>query len=334
MKVKYLAFMIILLPVVGWPQVAPKKVGTVGAQFLELGIGARPTAIGQAYVAVGKDASSIFWNPAGSANLSKLGVKNSLFLSYTKLFLDMQHNAFAYAARTGFGTVGIFGVFFNSGEMLRTTTEQPEGIGTFAYNAYSVGVNYSKWLTDRFAFGLNVKLVAEDYGIEAPLGGGPVDISTIAVDMGTFYYTEIDSIVMAMSIQHFAPDVRPTGKYWVDVEGAPTVEDIFRPYPFPIRFLFGIAFPIHLGQNGRLLASVEGRHTSDAGEQFNVGLEYSFRNFFFVRGGYRFNIDEGGLSFGVGFIPPLGGLRLGIDYSFVDWGRLPDVQRVSTSIVF
>ncbi len=44
-------------------------VGTTGAQFLELGAGARAEGMGGAYGAVVDDADSIYWNPAGLARV-------------------------------------------------------------------------------------------------------------------------------------------------------------------------------------------------------------------------------------------------------------------------
>ena len=44
-------------------------VGTTGAQFLELGAGARAEGMGGAYGAVVDDADSIYWNPAGLARI-------------------------------------------------------------------------------------------------------------------------------------------------------------------------------------------------------------------------------------------------------------------------
>jgi long-subunit fatty acid transport protein len=48
-----------------------EKVGTIGGQFLKIGIGARATAMGSAFVSVADDASAIYWNPAGVARVSK-----------------------------------------------------------------------------------------------------------------------------------------------------------------------------------------------------------------------------------------------------------------------
>ena len=46
------------------------RYGTTAANFLEIGVGSGPSAMGEAYVAVANDVSSIYWNPAGLASVS------------------------------------------------------------------------------------------------------------------------------------------------------------------------------------------------------------------------------------------------------------------------
>ena len=45
-------------------------VGTAGAQFLKAGAGARATGMGEAGAGLNSDATSLYWNPAGLANLA------------------------------------------------------------------------------------------------------------------------------------------------------------------------------------------------------------------------------------------------------------------------
>jgi hypothetical protein len=48
------------------------KVGTAGAQFLELGVSARAVAMGEAFVAVANDATAVYYNPAGLTQCSRI----------------------------------------------------------------------------------------------------------------------------------------------------------------------------------------------------------------------------------------------------------------------
>ena len=45
------------------------KTGTTAAKFLSIGIGARANAMGGAFTSLPKDASSMYWNPAGIADI-------------------------------------------------------------------------------------------------------------------------------------------------------------------------------------------------------------------------------------------------------------------------
>ncbi len=45
--------------------------GTTSADFLKIGMGARPSAMGEAYSAAGDDSDAAFWNPAGIAQIGR-----------------------------------------------------------------------------------------------------------------------------------------------------------------------------------------------------------------------------------------------------------------------
>ena len=46
------------------------RYGTTTGNFLEIGVDSEGSAMGDAFVAVSDDISSIYWNPAGLANLN------------------------------------------------------------------------------------------------------------------------------------------------------------------------------------------------------------------------------------------------------------------------
>ena len=64
---------VICLFFVAWSLVIPVQAGvgsSSGADFLRLGGGARPLGLGEAFVGQADDASAIFYNPAGLAQLN------------------------------------------------------------------------------------------------------------------------------------------------------------------------------------------------------------------------------------------------------------------------
>jgi long-subunit fatty acid transport protein len=92
------------------------KVGTVGLKFLDIGVGGRALAMGEAYVAVANDASAIFWNPAGIAQLES----GDIFLGYTDWPADINLYSTAIVTKTGFGHIGASFTILNTGLMNRT----------------------------------------------------------------------------------------------------------------------------------------------------------------------------------------------------------------------
>src|SRR5437867_5528229 len=46
-----------------------QRAGTSSATFLKIGVGARATGLGEAFVAVANDPSAVYWNPAGLASV-------------------------------------------------------------------------------------------------------------------------------------------------------------------------------------------------------------------------------------------------------------------------
>lgn len=317
------------------------KVGTVGFKFLDIGIGGRALAMGEAYAAVANDASAIFWNPAGIAN-----VKNGdLFTGYTRWPADINLYSAAFVTKTGLGHLGASFTILNTGLMNRTTTADPDGVssGTFAFEDWAAGLSYARYLTDRFAFGTNVKIVREKLA--------DWDQTGWAVDIGTYYDTGFKSLRIGMAILNFGPDMRYDVK---DVDGVP----VDPPYgghangldddgdgivdndteqeavPLPLTFRAGVAFEVFESANSKATVSAELAHPSDNEERYNFGGEYWFQNMLAVRAGWKINADEGGFTAGAGLRLPISSFGASLDYAYNDLGKLQGVHRGSFSVSF
>ncbi|MFA7289899.1 MAG: DUF3308 domain-containing protein, partial [Melioribacteraceae bacterium] len=81
----------------------------------------------------------------------------------------------------------------------------------------------------------------------------------------------------------------------------------------------------------RMTLNVDAIHSNDYSERVHVGGEYVFLNQFALRGGYRFNYDEGNFSVGVGFNTELSGVKVKLDYSYVNMDYLDSPHRFSLS---
>ncbi|MCP4634368.1 MAG: hypothetical protein GY855_15685, partial [candidate division Zixibacteria bacterium] len=61
------------------------KAGSVGAQFLKIGVGARYHGMGEASVASVDDIYSLYWNPAGMTNINS----SQLAITHINYLLDI-----------------------------------------------------------------------------------------------------------------------------------------------------------------------------------------------------------------------------------------------------
>ncbi|RMF66256.1 MAG: hypothetical protein D6743_06715, partial [Calditrichaeota bacterium] len=159
-----------------------KRRGTAGALELLIPVGSRGTALGGNVAASITGVEAMFWNPAGVA---VSGASAEVMASHFEYIAGINVDYAAVAAK--FGSVGTFGLNVKTldfGDIPVTTEAEPEGTGqTFNPTFVTIGFTYSKQLTDRIAFGTNIKLVTEsiqnsnatgaafDFGLQYIAGG-------------------------------------------------------------------------------------------------------------------------------------------------------------------
>ncbi len=299
------------------------KVGTVGAQFLQIGVGARGVGMGGAFIATADDPSAAYWNPGA---LVKVAGTQAQF-SGTQLYADILYgNGIVTYESPGVGTFGFQFGLLSSGDMDVTTVEDPDGTGeTFTCSDMVAGLSFSRMLTDRFSAGLTVKYVRETWD-DVSAGG-------VAVDLGTLYDTGFKTLRIGMTIQHFGPELTPDGEFTTYFSGGDSLQ-VYDSYSMPMTFKLGMAMDVLQTSNHHITVEVDGVHPPDNLEQVNLGAEYWFNNMFALRGGYRVNTDEEGLAAGAGFRIPMNGATLSLDYAYQDFNRLEMVHRASLGVAF
>jgi hypothetical protein len=287
-----------------------EKVGTIGGQFLKIGIGARATAMGGAFVSVADDASAIYWNTAGIARIQK----NVININHTQWLADVKFTQAAYLFHIGF-LPGTFAVnarsLYMDSQPVRTVF-RPDGEGkTFDAGDVAFGVSYGRSLTDKFSAGISANYV------QSTLATYSSNATTF--DFGTLYDTGYRSLKIGMAIQNLGSDM----KFIEDTAKMPTV------------FRVGMSMNLYEDASNRFLSSAEFSHPPDNNERANLGMEYGFKEFFFVRGGYLYKYDLERFSAGVGFkIPSSLNSEATVDYSYTDMSALGGVHRVSIDFRF
>jgi hypothetical protein len=287
---------------------AQAKVGTTGAQFLELGVSARAMGMAEAFTAVTDDITSVYYNPAGLTYL----YGREFAATYVDMPVGVGH---AFAAiglplESIGGVLGVSAYSLSSGWMDVLDSEGLTG-ERFAYNDFALAVSYGRYLTDRFSIGFTVKYIGEfSYGISSNGWGA---------DVGTVYNTGFRGFRIAMVITNFGPDMK----------------FIQNGYPVPIDFKFGGSINVIEGLDHLVTFAAEGSHPSDNLEQYNTGVEYIYNDRYILRAGSRFNYDVDGFTAGGGLRMPFGEDReLRFDYAFQDFGILTEVHRFTMGIAF
>ncbi len=303
-----------------FPNLGGQRTGTSALQFLKIGTSARATGMGETFVAVVDDISGLQYNPAGLV-LSK---ENSLSFSHTQWFVDTRLENFGGVYHFGSNAIGI-GVTSLSTEDMKVTTEfQPEGTGSyFRFSDIAIGLSFARQMTSQFSFGVTVKYVEETLGA--------LKIRTVLGDLATYYKTGLGTSRFAVMIANFGGQVAPKGSVNL-IEGR--TANNFQSFPPPTLFKIGFAFEPLLNETNRITASIQLNSPNDNKENVNVGAEYAYKDFAFVRAGYKFNVDAENFSVGAGLKFPLSFAKANLDYSVANYKELGLTHRFSMNLMF
>jgi long-subunit fatty acid transport protein len=314
------------------------KKGTSAAPFLSIGQGAKATGMGSAFVAISDDPSAIFWNPAGLTKVEGVGV----IFDHTQWIADINYNFFAASYNLGdYGSIGVSFLTSSMDDMPVTTIMDPEGTGeTFNVSDAMFSLGYAINLTNNFSIGFNGKFVHQKIW--------KMDATAFALDIGVQYVTPFDGAVLAMSISNFGTKMKLDGTsalvlYDPDLQSSGNNNQIpaylqTDNWELPLNFRVGIAYQPISSNNHKVTLAVDAIHPSDNYESINAGIEYSFSDFFFVRGGLKslfLDDSEESFTFGAGIKQLLlGNISIQVDYAYGDFGRLTNIQKLSVGIRF
>ncbi len=101
------------------------RVGTRGANFLGIGVGARAMGMGGIGTTLGGGLSALYWNTASIVDVETVAIGVSSADLYGNSGLS--HTFGGLVAAVGDGAVGLSVSYFTSGEVERTTEEYPDG---------------------------------------------------------------------------------------------------------------------------------------------------------------------------------------------------------------
>jgi len=308
------------------------KSGTTAATFLEIGVGAQAAGMGSAYVSVADNATGLYWNPSVIATLDRVDVA----VAHTNWIADTQFDfAGIVVPLADFGTLGFSMTSLSMSDMKVRTVDFPEGTGEyFSAGDLAAAISYSRRLTDRFAIGITVKYVQQSIWHEHAAG--------FAVDIGTIFKTDLlGGLTIGATLSNFGTGMQMAGRdarRFVRID--PTMQGTndripaaleFDTWSLPLLFQFGVSTRVLDNAEYRWIVAADALHPNDNYESVNVGSEFAYADFLFLRAGYQSLLQsdaEAGLSFGGGMATSdfLGTLRLSFDYAYQDMGRLQSVH--------
>lgn len=274
--------------------------GETGLAFLKIGVGARAAGMGEAYVAVGQDASATYWNPAGIANA--LGTE--VHATHNEWISDVRYEYLAAVRGLRGHAIGVHAAVLHMGEL---EGRDLDGNFTQSFRAYdfSAGVTYARRVSRALELGVTGKVLYEKIEDYSATG--------FAGDMGLRYRTPVRGLTAAATLTN----VGPTMSF---------VEDDFS---LPAAGRVGAAYRTRALLQG-LIVAADLRFPNDSDPRGHVGVEIAPHELFALRGGAKLGYDEelGGVGFGVHW------QTYTFDYAFVPFSsesELGDTHRISVT---
>lgn len=301
------------------------KAGTAAAPELLIPVGARDLAMGGSTIAFTSGIEAIYWNPAG---LARSQYNADAMFSHMTYLADIDINYLAVAGKFGnFGTVGFSLKSLAIGDIPITTEDFPDGTGgVLSPTFFTVGITYSKILSDRVSVGFTVNVINENFS-EAR-----VSATGFAFSAGVQYQNlgGIEGLDIGVAVKNIGPqmgfsgsgllrqgliDDTNRGSSFIEVEGA-TDE-------LPSIIEIGGGYTINAGEMSkvRLAGMFQNQNFSD--DQARFGIEYEYNDTFFLRGGFNSAPDAPednfifGATLGAGIHVVLGGVDVRADYGWM-----------------
>lgn len=305
----------------------PDRAGSAGGMQLLVNPWARSNALSGANMASASAVESMHLNVAGMASVKKTEISGT-HINYLS-GADVGLNSFGIAQRVGETSVlGLAVSAFNFGDIRRTTTETPDGDGTF-FNVQmvNIGLSYAKAFSNSIYGGFTLKVISE--------GVADLRSSGVAFDAGIKYVTgDRDQLKFGIALRNVGPPLSFSGDGLSFEANAPNnnfpLAAEFRSanYELPSLVNIGVSYDFLLGEEHLLTAHGAFVANSFSEDNYLIGAEYSFKDLFFLRGGYFvenniFNDDlrrvvYTGLSVGAGLQLELGekNSRVAFDYAY------------------
>jgi hypothetical protein len=290
--------------------------GTTAASFLKLQTGPRAIAMAESFAGLADDVNAIQYNASGMAYLNEKQVTLMHAVWFQDIFYD--HLAVAWPIQD-VGTIGLSGLYLNAGtfdKYVLDSANNPVAAGQFTANALTAGLAYSRKIIPNIAAGINLKMLSETIDSASTSG--------IAVDLSALYMLPVKGLSAGINIQNLGPSL-----------------GFEQAFTLPINVRVGVGYK----PMANVAVDVDYTQPIETVGKFSAGGEYGYRDFLFIRLGYRYGgaIDYDQVF--TGFGPAVAaGLTMGIgfkvaknytaDYAYANYGFLGQPHRIALTMKF
>jgi hypothetical protein len=266
------------------------------------------------------------------AGLSRLN-KSELVIGHTRLFVgtDISLNSLGLAQKMGeHGALGITLTAMDFGDIALTTTDSPEGTGAdFSPSFFNLGLSYGHTFDQKVSVGILLRGISENINDVGAFG--------FAIDAGVQYVSgEKDNFKFGIALRNMGSPMKFGGEGLnvsaprPDGNGNLTYRIRAAGFELPSTLNIGASYDFYAGMPHRI--SILGNFTANSFsvDQLGAGIEYSFKEMFMARVGYRYDIGVSandaqhsvytGLSAGLTIEVPTkkdSSGRFGFDYAYL-----------------
>ncbi len=290
--------------------------GSTGGNGLKLPAGARPTAMGGAFVGLADDLNSLTWNPAGLANVSAM----EFSFMHSSYLADSYYDVLEGALPLPWLGTGAASLNLLNYGALPHTLEQAGGLfGGLSGNGSAEDVFFTAgWGVglppvlglDRLKAGANAKLTFQQ------LTGST--LAGLGISGGALWDSPVDGLRVGTMLDNLG-----------GVGGAGLM---------PLSWVAGASYARDFNRDFKGLAALDTRVAVDVGFTANLGIELTAFDMLTVRGGWRGGGALGGLTLGLGVKYPLEvmgrTMLFKLDFANAASGELGSSQRFQLSAQF